>query len=64
MKETISLSPRGAEAPVPHCSAVRHDFNLEGIMANNFGQGDDWEALDPMRDPRIVEVLCQRKRSA
>ena len=40
-----------------------HDFNVEGMIANNFGHGDDWEPIDPMDDPRIMGVLLQPRES-
>ena len=45
-------------------SVPLHDFNVEGMIANHFGQGDGCEAVDPMRDPSIIEVSPRPKRSA
>ena len=42
-----------------------HNFNVEAMVANNFGQGDDHTPSDPMNDPMLMGELllhqpCQR----
>jgi hypothetical protein len=39
-----------------------HNFNVEAIMANNFGQGDDHTPTDAMNDPALIELFSQRPR--
>ena len=63
MKDLTAVYPQFAEIRTPESSAL-HDFNVEGMIANNFGHGDDCEPIDPMRDSRLMGGVPQRKRSA
>ena len=59
-----ALSSQSQESPRHQAARCDHDFNMEGIIANNFGHGDDSEPVDPMRDPRIVGLVSRAKQSA
>ena len=41
----------------PASSSEPHDFNMEAVIANNFGQGDDHQPTDPMRGSPLAVQL-------
>jgi len=57
MKDIRALFAQTPATPIQGCFAPAHDFNVEGMIANNFGHGDDCEPIDPMRDSRITGIL-------
>ena len=40
-----------------------HDFNMEAVIGNNFGQGDDHRPADPMTGSPFAAQLRSAARS-
>jgi hypothetical protein len=57
------MKTKPAPAPARSDQAPQsHNFNVEAMMANNFGQGDDHTPTDAMNDPALIELFPQRPR--
>ena len=48
---------RAVPSAPPTASSEPHDFNMEAVVANNFGEGDDHRPTDPLRgSPFAVQL--------